>query len=94
MGDVDQATKSQMEHVLASVSNTIRTALDLLDAQPAAVLDLMVEHTRAKRRAGKAPKHRRKFQATFIEYLEERQVEAEARERRLEQAITGKLPDA
>ena len=80
---------SREARVAALVGQNLRNALDMIDEQPAAILEALVEHSRHLQQSGNAPKHRYRIRAAIIEYLEERLREAEARERQLVLAITG-----
>ena len=87
--DIDQAMENREVRVAILVGDSIRNALDMLDEQPAAIIEAMIERGKHVQLSGNTPKHRYKLRAAFIEYLEERLYEARARERRLAQAITG-----
>ena len=71
------------------IGDSIRNALDMLDQQPAAVIEAMIERAKDLQLPGIAPKHRYKLQAAIIEYLEQRLDKARVRERQLAQAVTG-----
>jgi hypothetical protein len=86
---IEQAAKSREARVAILIGDSIRNALDMLDEQPAAVIEAMIERAKDLQLSGIAPKHRYKLRAAIIEYLEERLHEARARERQLAQAITG-----
>jgi hypothetical protein len=87
--DIDQAAKNREARVAFLIGDSIRNALDMLDEQPAAVIEAMIKRGKDLQLSGNAPKHRYRLRAAVIEYLEERLHEARARERRLAQAITG-----
>jgi hypothetical protein len=87
--DIDQAAKNREARVAILIGDSIGNALDMLDEQPAAVIEAMIERAKDLQLSGIAPKHRYKLRAAIIEYLEERLHEARARERQLAQAITG-----
>ena len=72
------------------VGESIRNALDLVDHQPATVIEAMIEQAKQLQSSGNAPKHRYKLRAAVIEYLEERLHEAHEWECGLAQAITGR----
>jgi hypothetical protein len=87
------ATSTKLENpearVAILVGEGLRNAGDLLDQQPAAVLEAILDRIKLLQLPGYAPKHRYKLRAAIIEYLEERLHEAQAREHRLAHAITG-----
>lgn len=87
--DINEGWKNREARVATLVADSIRNALDMLDEQPAAVLEAMIDRAKLLQRPGRGPKHRYKVRAALIDYLEERLQEAQARERRLAQAITG-----
>ena len=87
--EIDQALRSRNVRVAVLVADTIRNALNLIDEQPAAVLEAMVGAAEELQQSGGAPKHRYDIRAALIKYLKERRSEAEARERHLARAITG-----
>jgi hypothetical protein len=87
--DVDLALGSREARVAILIGDGIRNALDMLDEQPAAVLEVLIEHSRRLQLSGNAPKHRHQLRDALIEYFEQRLHEARARERQLAQAITG-----
>lgn len=71
------------------IGESIRNALDILDEQPAMVLEAMTEHAKRLQQSGNMPKHRHELRTAIIAYLEQRLHEAQAREHQLVQAITG-----
>jgi hypothetical protein len=87
--DMDQAMKNREARVAILVGDNIRIALDIVDEQPAQVIEAMIKYSEDVQLSGNAPKHRHRLRAAIIEYLEERLHEAQVRERRLAQAITG-----
>jgi hypothetical protein len=87
--DIDQVIENREARVAILCGESIRTALDMLDVQPAAVLEVLLEHAKRLQLSGNAPKHRYKLRAAIIEYLEERRHEAQRQEHRLAQAISG-----
>jgi hypothetical protein len=86
---IDQAMEHREARVAVLIGDNIRNALDMLDEQPTAVIEALIEHSKALQLSGNAPKHRHDLRAALIEYLEQRLHEATARERRLARAITG-----
>jgi len=92
--DIDQAMRNHEAQVAIRIADTFRSALNMLDEQPAAILEAMIGYVEQLQRAGNVPKHRHKVRAVMIEYIEQRLHEARAREHRLAHAITGgDLPD-
>ena len=87
--DIDQATRSRDARVAILISDNIGNALDMLDEQPTAVLQAMIECHGQQLRCRDEPQRRHKFRAALIEYLEQLGRDVGARERRLAQAITG-----
>jgi hypothetical protein len=71
------------------IAEQIRNAVDIIDEQPSAVIEAMIERGKHLQLSGNAPKHRYGLRAAIIEYLEQRLREARDRERQLVQAITG-----
>jgi hypothetical protein len=92
--DIDKAMENRYARVSILIGESIRNALDLLDQQPAAVIEAMIEHTKQLQLSGNAPKHRYRVRAAIIEYAEERLHEAQQWERQLAQAIAGAPPPA
>jgi hypothetical protein len=84
----DEALKNREARVAILVHDNIDNALSLLDEQPAAVIAVLIEHAKQLHQSSRL-KHRYKMRAAIIEYLEERLHEAQVRERRLAQAVTG-----
>jgi carbonic anhydrase len=87
--EIDQAMEHREARVAILIGDNIRNALDMLDEQPTAVMEALIERGKQLQLSGNAPKHRHDLRAAFIKYLEQRLHEARARERRLAQAITG-----
>jgi hypothetical protein len=90
--DIDKAMENRYARVSILISESIRNALDLLDQQPAAVIEALIERTKQLQLSGNAPKHRYRMRAAMIEYAEERLHEARQWERQLAQAIAGAPP--
>ena len=88
--DMDQALKSREARVAILVGDNIRNALDMVDEQPAQVIEVMIKYGKDLQLSGNVPKHRYRLRAAIIEYFEERLHEAREREGRLAQAITGR----
>jgi hypothetical protein len=86
---IDQAIANREARVACLIVDDMRNALNLLDEQPAAVIEAMIEHGTNLLLSGNASNHRYRLQAALIEYLEERLREVRASERQLAQAITG-----
>src|SRR5215475_13924567 len=87
--DMDQALTNREARVGILVGDNIRNALDIIDEQPAVVIEALIKYSKDFQLSGNAPKHRYRLRAAIIEYLEERLHEARAWECRLAQAITG-----
>jgi len=87
--DIDEAMRNREARVALLIVDNMRNAVNMIDEQPAAVIEAMIARGRDVQASGNAPKHRYKLRAAIIEYLEERLLEARARERRLADAITG-----
>jgi hypothetical protein len=56
-GDIDQAVENREARVVILISNSIRNALDMLDEQPAVVIEAMLRHGKDLHVSGSAPKH-------------------------------------
>jgi len=87
--DIEQAARSRGARAAILIGDNIRNALDLLDEQPAVVIEALIERAKLLDQSGNVPKHRHRFRIAMIEYLEQQLQEAVARERRLARAITG-----
>jgi len=87
--EIDQAMRSHNARVAILIEGALGNALDLIDEQPAAVLEAMVGRGRDLQMSGSAPRHRYEVRAAVIKYLEERRSEAHAREHDLACAVTG-----
>jgi hypothetical protein len=87
--DIDQAMRNHEAQVAIRIADSFRGALNMIDAQPAAILEAMIGYVEQLQRAGNVPRHRHKVRAVMIEYLQQRLLEARTRERRLAQAIMG-----
>lgn len=87
--DIDLAVRSREARVAILIGDSVRNALDIIDEQPAAVLEVLIERGKRLHLSGNAPKHRHGLRIVLIEYLEQRLQEAREREHQLAQAITG-----
>ena len=87
--DIDEALKNREARVAIAIGESIKNGVDVLDDQPATVLEVILERAQLLQQPGHAPKHRSKLRAAIVEYIEERLHEAQSRESRLAQAITG-----
>ena len=87
--DIDLAVRSREARVAILIGDSIRNTLDIIDEQPAAVLEVLIERGKRLHQSGNAPKHRHGLRIALIEYLEQRLQEAREREHQLAQAITG-----
>jgi hypothetical protein len=85
----DVEAVSRDARVATLVGENIRNALDIIDEQPAVVIEGLIESGKRLQLSGEAPKHRYRLRAAIIQYLEERLHDARARERELALAITG-----
>jgi len=72
------------------IAACIRSGLDVLDEQPPAVIEAMIEAARElQKSSSNAPEHRYRIRAAFIEYAEERLRVARRQEIELFRGITG-----
>jgi hypothetical protein len=85
----DEALKIREARIAILIEEHIRNGWDIIDEQPTAVLELLIERGKSLQLPGASPEHRHKLRNAFIEYLEERLLEARERERQLAHAITG-----
>jgi hypothetical protein len=58
--------------VAVPIAEQIRNALDMVDEQPAAVIEALIERDKHLQISGNVPKHRYGLRAAMIEYLEQR----------------------
>ena len=88
---VSHALRERNTRIGRLIFQSIRTALDLLHEQPPAVIEALIEHTKAVQRTGygvlKGPRH--DVRQALIRYAEAVLEEARERERRLLEGITG-----
>ena len=97
MASDDLQTKLRIEHALSERNSRVacliveglRNTIDLLDEQPPLVLEALIDHAKSLRQPGKAPKHRYGLREALIKYTEDALKEAQGRERRLLEGITG-----
>ncbi|MBO0758852.1 MAG: hypothetical protein J2P54_23645 [Bradyrhizobiaceae bacterium] len=89
---IDEALENRYARVTIVVGENIRNSLDLLDQQPAAVLEGIIERVKQMQRSGNAPKHRYRLREALIEYLEERLHEAREWESAFVKDLTGTHP--
>jgi hypothetical protein len=68
--NIDQASAVREGRAAVHIAESIRSAFDLIDAQPAAVLEVLIERGKLLQKSGNAPKHTYKVRAVLIEYLE------------------------
>ena len=72
------------------ILESMRLALDLLDEQPATVIEAIVSLAKERQRTGNFPKHRCEVREALIKYAEEVCLKAARdREHRLFHGITG-----
>jgi hypothetical protein len=91
----ESKTKAEIEHALAKLN--VRTActildlavqvLDLLDVQPPAVLEALIEETQRRHVTG--PRSRQSMREAYIDHAKSIMAEARERERRLYRGVVG-----
>jgi hypothetical protein len=73
---IDQAMENRDAGVAILIAEQIGNAVNMIDEQPSAVIEAMIEGGKHLQLSGNAPKHRYSLPATIIEYLEQRLREA------------------
>jgi hypothetical protein len=85
-----QAALSERDNRVAClIVEGMRNLFDLLEAQSPSVIEALIEHVKDLQHPGKGVKHRQALRAALIEWGQQSLHEAQARERRLFQGITG-----
>jgi hypothetical protein len=85
-----QAALSERDNRVAClIVEGVRSLCDLLEEQSPPVIEAWIEHLKDMQHPGKGPKHRHALRAALIEFAQQSLREAQARERRLLQGITG-----
>jgi hypothetical protein len=69
---IDQAIENRDVRVAVLIAEEIRNALNMVDEQPAAVIEALIEHDKHLQISGNVPKHKYSLRAANIEYLEQR----------------------
>lgn len=86
---INEALKEFHVRSACAIFEAFRGIADLIDEQPPAVLEALVEFGREWHRTGRGPKHRDGVRYLLLEYVEQRLAEAKKREQRLLEGITG-----
>jgi hypothetical protein len=86
---IQAALSERDSRVACLIVEGMRNLFDLLEEQSPSVIEALIEHTKDAQRPGKAPKQRQALRAALIEWAQQSLREAQERERRLFQGITG-----
>jgi hypothetical protein len=85
--DISHALGTRSTSVACHIVETINCVLDLLDEQPTAVVEALIDYVNQRQR--QEPRARQELGQALIAYGQATLTEARARERRLLRGITG-----